>query len=80
MLGFNIPTGSLSVVVVDLGTDCGPKSPIKIIECEPTWPCRDIRKHGGNIRDPFRRNRHVARVVRDTNRQDQPADRGPGRR
>jgi hypothetical protein len=46
MLGFNIPTNSLSVVVVDLGTDCGPKSPIKIIECEPTWRCPHIRKHG----------------------------------
>jgi hypothetical protein len=46
MLGFNIPTDSLSVVVVDLGTDCGPKSPIKIIECEPTWRCPHIRKHG----------------------------------
>ena len=39
MLGFNIPTGSLSVVVVDLGTDCGPKSRIEIIECKPAWRC-----------------------------------------
>jgi hypothetical protein len=39
MLGFDIPTGSVSVVAVHLGTDCGPESPITIIECEPAWRC-----------------------------------------
>jgi hypothetical protein len=80
MLCLNIPTGSRSVVVVNLGTDCSPKPPITIVEGEPTWLCLDVRKHGGNIRHPFCRNRNVAPVVRRTDRPDQPAGRGPARR
>lgn len=44
MLSFNIPPATPSVM--DLGPDCGPKSPITIIECDPE---RRLRPHGTQL-------------------------------